>query len=247
MVRAQSIRVPSSNPTCADAFTSTTYLADTLSLSPAVLPGPQSVAGGSWASWSTSPGTYTIQYTGAPGYAPRLACWQTTNPAQSDSAPAATVGSSDTLTWKNGYAPPGSWFQAKGADVYASATLRSFIPEGVKLRAFILDDAGSPGVATYGTDYTFDPTGVTKGQTWVSSINWLVQDANAATDFYQLLYQKFGSPTAESALSKTSLTKPASGTYDLKGGVATDTSSLWALHSGKTAGARIYELIYILD
>jgi hypothetical protein len=37
---------------------------------------------------------------------------------------------------------------------------------------------------------------VTRGQTWVSSKNWLVQDTVPATDYYQVLYQQFGSPAA---------------------------------------------------
>jgi hypothetical protein len=39
--------------------------------------------------------------------------------------------------------------------------------------------AGIRGVATYGTDYNFDSSGATHGETWVSSKNWLVNDTES--------------------------------------------------------------------
>jgi hypothetical protein len=51
------------------------------------------------------------------------------------------------------------------------------VPVGASPRAFILDGTGGyPGVAMYGQDYNFDSSGATRGQTWVSSKNWLVND-----------------------------------------------------------------------
>jgi len=84
-------------------------------------------------------------------------------------------------------------------DVYAAGTLKTFVPSLASPRAFILDGTtgGYPGVATYGGDCNFDSSSATTGgKTWVSSKNWLVNDTAPDTNFYQLLYRKFGGAPA---------------------------------------------------
>jgi len=73
-VRARAVLV-SDPATCDDVNTSTSYLADTINLSPDS--GAQVAAGGSYATWSLDPGTYSINDSGVAGYALRLACWAT--------------------------------------------------------------------------------------------------------------------------------------------------------------------------
>jgi hypothetical protein len=87
------------------------------------------------------------------------------------------LNSNDTLTWDLGYTLGAPWSQVQGGDVYASGTLLSYVPVLASPRAFILDGAGGyPGIATYGQSVNFDSSGLTHGQTWVSSTNWLVND-----------------------------------------------------------------------
>jgi hypothetical protein len=104
-----------------------------------------------------------------------------------------------------------AWSQAQGGDVYASGTLKSFVPVGASPRAFILDGTagGYPGVATYGTDCNFDDTSpVCAGKTWVSSKNWLVNDTSPDTNFYDLMYRQFDSPTTVDYVNPSPLTQP---------------------------------------
>jgi hypothetical protein len=122
--------------------------------------------------------------------------------------------------------------------VYASGTLRSYVPTP---RRFITNGAGGyPGVATYGGTFDFD-AGAGTGSTDVSSTNWLVKDLSPATDFYQLMYQRFGSPaTPDYANPPSPVAKPASRTtpYYVTGNMTT--SGNWAVASGQN-------IIFIVD
>jgi hypothetical protein len=127
----------------------------------------------------------------------------------------AIVNNAETLQWDLGYTLGTQWTQVQGGDVYASATLQSYIPVGATPRSFILNGTGGyPGVATYGGNCNFDSSSATcGGKTWVSSKNWLVHDTASATDFYQLMYRQFGSP-APTASGDTTLTGKLAGSTE---------------------------------
>jgi hypothetical protein len=85
----------------------------------------------------------------------------------------------------------------------------------------------------YGQDYNFDSSGTTKGQTWVSSKKWLVNDTAPNTDFFQLMYRQFGSP-APTATVDTTLTSQLAGSTDsyYYDGNLTINAPAWIIPSG---------------
>jgi hypothetical protein len=154
----------------------------------------------------------------------------------------AIVNNTETLQWDLGYTLGTQWAQVQGGDVYASATLQSYVPVGASPRAFILDGTGGyPGVATYGADYYFDSSGLTHEETWVSSKNWLVNDTAPATDFYQLMYRQFGgAPATVDYVNPTSpIPQPASRAtpYHVTGDMST--SGDWLVGAGSIHVERI--------
>ena len=118
---------------------------------------------------------------------------------------------SETITWDIGYTKTGPWVQVYGGDVYAANTMSSYVPSTTTPRAFILDGTGGyPGIATYGQSYNLDSSGLTRGQTWVSSKNWLVNDTASGIDFYQLMYRQFGgAPAAVDYTDPSPISQPA--------------------------------------
>jgi hypothetical protein len=94
---------------------------------------------------------------------------------------------------------------------------------------------GYPGVATYGNDYNFDSSWLTHGENWVSSRNWIVHDTAPATNFYQLMYQRFSSPTP-TATGPTTLSSRLSGSptpYYYDGNLTIDAPA-WTIPSSDT-------------
>jgi len=170
-----------------------------------------------YVSWNNATiGTYTISSAAPPGYVLQTACWKRDVTAPlSGTGMSAIVNNTETLQWDLGYTLGTQWTQVQGGDVYASATLQSYIPVGATPRSFILNGTGGyPGVATYGGNCNFDSSSATcGGKTWVSSKNWLVHDTAPATDFYQLMYRQFGSP-APTASGDTTLTGKLAGSTD---------------------------------
>jgi len=150
----------------------------------------------------------------------------------------AIVNNAETLQWDLGYTFGVAWSQAQGGDVYASGTLRSYVSTLTSPRAFILNGTtgGYPGVATYGTDYNFDISRLTHGETWVSSKNWLVNDTAPATDFYQFMYRQFGgAPATVDYVNPTSpIAMPAgrAAPYYVTGNMTT--SGDWIVGAGQT-------------
>jgi hypothetical protein len=206
-------------------------------------PDPQTQSGTAYSIFGgLRPGPYTINSQAPPGYVFARACWTSVL----DTPPSGeglfhTLSPADTLTWNLGYTLGTQWAQVQGGDVYASATLQSYIPVGATPRSFILNgNGGYPGVATYGVDYYFDSSGLTHGETWVSSKNWLVNDTAPATDFYQLMYRQFGSPTTVDYVNPTSpIAKPPSRAtpYYVTGDMTT--SGDWMVGAGSIHVERI--------
>ena len=164
-------------------------------------------------------------------------CSGTTEVAQSQ-----TLAPAGTITWDIGYTLGVAWSQVQGGDVYASATLQSFVPTGNQ-RVFIPDGAGGyPGIATYGQTYDFDSRSPQKGEDRVSSKNWLVKDTAPDTDFYQLMVSRFGGWLAVPDYSNptSAIAQPAARTapYYVTGDMTT--SGNWMVGAGQT-------LVFIVD
>ena len=106
------------------------------------------------------------------------------------------VNGGETLSWELGYTYGSPWVQAEGGDVYASGTLRSYIPSGITPRVFVADGtSGYPGTVTYGSSFDFDASASLQGASNVSSTNWLVNATNTVVNYYDFFYRRFGAPT----------------------------------------------------
>jgi hypothetical protein len=195
-IRARAIVVDAAKTSCTDIRASATGIPKIhqFTRSSESQPAPQTQSGTNYVTFAgLIPGSYTIDTTAPPSYIFARACWTDSVSGSPGETISHTLTAADTVTWDLGYTSGMAWSQAQGGDVYASATLQSYVPAGAVPRAFILNGAGGyPGVATYGQNYKFDSSGATHGETWISSKNWLVAD----TDFYQLLYGQFGGTPA---------------------------------------------------
>ncbi len=242
------MRVDKSDTSCTAVRASTTGVPGTIhqfSPSSPSQPAPQTQSGTTYAVFNNVlAGSYTIASVPPAGYVFARACWDRSTAPTTGETQTATLFPADTLTWDLGYTLGSAWSQVTGGDVYAAASLISAVPPLTAPRAFILDGTtgGFPGVATYGTDYTFDGSGATRGQTWVSSKNWLVNDTSPDTNFYQLLYTQFGgAPVVIDYFNPLSpITKPEARTapYYVTGNMTT--SGVWTVGSGET-------LVFIID
>lgn len=231
--RARAVVVPSNTTTCAQVNGSSNYAATNITLVPGG--GSKSASGGSYATWAgICDDTYTTSEDLPTDYAPILACWTQTAPPTQGTGYSADVPPGSTVTWNLGYVAGVAWAQAQGGDVYAATTLRSYIPSGATPRQFVTDGTGgSPGTITYGTSYDFSSDVGSTGQSYSSSTGWLVNEAYTATDYYQLLYNRFGSPAATHTGATTFNSKPASGTYMVNGNL-TINSADWTVTNGQS-------------
>ena len=241
-IQARAMQVSASDTSCAAVRASGTGITGTVhqfSPSSASHPAPQTQSGSSYVVFNNLiVGPYTINSQAPVQYVLARACWSDSLSATSGEGFTQTLGAADTVTWDLGYTLGVAWSQVQGGDVYASGTLKSYVPVGAAPRAFIVNAApnGYPGVATYGQSYTFDSSGLTHGQTWVSSKNWLVNDTSPATDFYQLMYRQFGgAPPAVDYVNPISpITQPAARATPYYVTGAMTTSGDWTVGSGQT-------------
>jgi hypothetical protein len=183
-------------------------------------PGVQS--GAQYASFYLVTGSYTLDPV-PPNSNWVLArnCWSSSNGTSGEGL-STTLGANETITYDIGYTYGTAWVQTGGGDVYASGTIRSFIP-AVTPRIFNANGpvgtcpgsallGACPGVVTYGTDYDFDALSSNQGSTIVSSKNWLVNATRSTVDYYDLFYHRFNAPTeTDNALfgNLISVDKPA--------------------------------------
>jgi len=108
----------------------------------------------------------------------------------------------------------GSGQAGEGGDVYAAGAMRSYFPAGASPRVLLRDNASNfPGVVTYGTFYDFDPALSGNGAGYISSRGWNTNVIYPATDFYQVFYHRFGSPTPM-ASGDTTLSTQLAGSTD---------------------------------
>ncbi len=234
-VRARGVVVPSGTTACATVNGSTSYISDTLYVTPGGPAEAQTVSGGTYASWSKTAGTYTVTDAPPTEYVLKLACWTTTVPAAQGTGLTADAGGG-TLTWNLGYTLGVGWWQAQGGDVYASAALRSYVPSATAPRYAALDgNSGRPGVVQYGTTYDFDSGISGSGDAYISSEGWLANEAYAATDYYAVMLHRFGNPDADYT-GDTTLTSELPSRADpyFVDGNLTISSSDWNATAGET-------------
>ena len=253
IIQARAMVVTKPNTSCDDVKNSTTTLTGTVThqftLSSASQP-TQVQSGNSYTVFNNViPGSYTIDSQVPAQYVLARACWTSIlDTPSSGESKFHELTPADTLTWDLGYTSGVAWSQVQGGDVYAGATLKSYVPAPhptpppPSTRVFILNgDSGYPGVATYGTDYNFDSSGLTHGETWVSSKNWLVNDTAPATDFYQLMYRQFGGAPATvdyvNPVSPIAQPPPRATPYYVTGNMTT--SGDWLVGAGSIHVERI--------
>lgn len=101
-------------------------------------PSPLTQSGSSYVVFnSLDPGLYGI-YSQAPAqYLLVRLCWSKAVSGTSGEGRYETLASMDTLTWDLGYTLGTAWSQAQGGDVYASASLQSYVPAGATPRAAV--------------------------------------------------------------------------------------------------------------
>ncbi len=145
---------------------------------------------------------------GVSGYAQKIKCYSDDGSLPSIPGFMATLPPGGLLTFDFGYSLVGPWLQSGGGgDVYASASIRSMISDTATPRVLSLNGVdgshGTPGIVTYGTTYTLDPN-YGDSRPYISSdgtgtglghYDWLVNGTYASTDFYDLMYHKFSSPS----------------------------------------------------
>lgn len=247
--RARAVIVPTTATGCAEVTASMTYIPASFTLSPSV-PNPpgaaQNAAGdGSYASWAGLPipgggAVYFLSSVVSSDYVLKLACWSRDNPAGNGTGTAAGLtANGSTVTWNVGYTLGTPWAQANGGDVYASGTIRSFVPPGAAPRVFTANGAGGyPGVVIYGTSYDFDSASTSQGAGYVSSQNWLVNAANQTVNYYEYFYRRFGAPAEPDTTAPfdnlLSVTQPASRETPYYAVGDMTTSGAWTIGAGES-------------
>lgn len=241
-VRARAKIVSTTASTCAEVAASSTYLPQTIGIIPNVAPGYQAVEDGTYASWNVNQGTSTITYVPVGGYALKLACFTGVSPASSGTGMSAFVSSGQTVTWELGYSDGTPWMQAVEGDVYAASTMYSPIQVGAAPRYFSRDGSGgTPGIITYGANYDFDSDGASLGEAYSSSQGWLANESYPTTNYYAIMYHRFGSPTSADYSGPTTLSQsntvlgaPANGSaYYVNGDLTIDTAD-WLIGANES-------------
>lgn len=166
------------------------------------------------------------------------ACWTNQTTGATGEGLTASVGANETLRFDIGYVFGLPWTQTNGGNVYASATLRSYIPN-ITPRVFNADgDGGYPGVVTYGTAYDFDSDVAAQGNGYISREGWLVNTNRTRVNYYDYFYRMYGSPTSVTTDASFSnllavTQPPSSGTpYYVVGDMTT--SGNWSVGNGES-------------
>ncbi len=243
-IRARAVVVDSASASCATVQGSTAGVPGTthqFTAGSASQPAAQAQSGASYVTFSgVVGGTYTVSPTVPASYALTRACWSRTFNAPTSGEGLTTTLSvpleSETLTWDLGYRLGTPWVQTGGGNVYAAGAIKSYIAALTTPRSFILDSTGgSPGVAIYGTSYDFDADVVGKGESLVSSTDWLVNQTHASINYYEYFRIKLGGsfPTA-SFPDLLAVSQPASSPtpYYVVGDMTT--SGDWNIPNGET-------------
>ncbi len=243
-VQIRAIVIPSSISTCSQVNSATNYIAESVALSSNPAAPQMTPTDGTYATW-TDVEDGTIDYIDNPpaGDVLKLACYTTDGGLTWGTGYEATLGAGQTLTWNLGYTVGAPWIQTGGGgDVYGATNVQSYIPAGAVPRYFALDGAGgTPGVVTYGAGYDFDSTLLGLGEAYVSSQGWLVNETYPATDYYAVMYHRFGSPadadadyTGETTLTAIPSQPPKNGNAYYVSGDLTIGTNPWVVGSGQS-------------
>jgi len=198
-------RVVTADTSCAAVSSSTTGIGGTqfgFSVSSVNQPPPLVQADNTPVTFTNQPaGSYSINYTLPSAEWTLITPCLYRNGVLVGYGQSATLYSGDTLEWRFGFTSGAPWAQVNGGNVYASGTLRSYIPS-VTPRVFDVDGGGGyPGIVTYGTDYDFDNEWSSTGNTLVSSQNWLVNTTQTRVNYYDYFYRKYGAPSVSTTNS----------------------------------------------
>lgn len=238
-VRARAVAVTADDTSCSTIESSTNFLSGTrftiTGQSQQIQNGPQ------FATWaSINAGTYVLSATFPNNFGLARGCWNrtVTVPTSGEGMGARFTTEGEILTWTVGAVPPGAWMQTRGGDVYAAGTVQSLIPSTASpSRVFSLDGSGgAPGVLRYGGAFDFQ-IDAGSGEAYISSTNWNVNTTDRyATDYYDLMWRKFGGPTTvdfDAEALAAPLTQPISREtpYVAVGDVAT--SGNWVVPTGE--------------
>lgn len=219
-ILARAVVFPTNAVTCDDVRAVPTSSSDIdgttfgFTQSSAAQPAPLTQSGSNYVAFSSQPaGSYTIDPQLLLGnWMLAASCWTNSN-GTSSTGFSTSLGDGETLQWDIAYTWGTSWVQTDGGDVYASGSLRSFIP-AVTPRVFSADGNGNfPGIVTYGSTYDFDGTGPEQGADLVSTDRWLVNATRSTVNYYDYFYRRYGSPTITdnaSFINLAAVTQPAS-------------------------------------
>lgn len=241
-VRARAVLVPNGTSACSTVQASTSYIPVGITLFGEGVTHATTVDG-AYVTWANAlAGTKSFVDAPPTDYILALACWDTDLPAAQGSAYTATLSPGSTLTWQLGYTAGAGWVQAQGGDVYSATSLRSYIPSlATSGRYFDTNGAGgTPGVVTYGTTFDFDGAStVADGATYVSTTNWLANEVHPATDYYAIMFHRFGSPTVADSTTALWTNKPVAapvndgGAYYINGDLTIDSTD-WTVGTGES-------------
>lgn len=235
---ARAVQVSASDTSCNAVTASTNYLlGTTISFNPAVVPSSQTQGSGilTWANVYTSGSTlYTVSATPPDPHTLGNIC-------VSQNGAGWTQNASENLTigGTNAYAiaflPQAGWVQTKVGNVYAGGQLTASIPATATNPYFsLVGDGGTPGIVTYGTDYDFSLSSFDKGETQVSSTNWLVNQSYTPVNYFERFNYTLRNATKTAIIdSLDSLTQPSCATspciFTIEGNVITAPSSPWII------------------
>ena len=205
---ARAVEVTDATNNCLDVPASTNYLTGTtISFTPAVVPASQTQDAGILTWTDVVPDVYTVSANPPESRAPGVICVSKDGGAWIQNASAdLAIGGTDAFAIA--FLPQKGWLQTSVGNVYAAGQLTSSIPSSATNPYFSL--GSSPGVVSYGTGYDFSLSAFDKGETQVSSTNWLVNQTFPSELFYERFIHKLGIPGTETTLPEplTDLTKP---------------------------------------
>lgn len=202
-INSRAVQVSSLDFSCATINGSTTGVSGTVhqfSPASASTPSAQTQSGANYVTFSNIVGgTYNLVQTPPADYVARNVCWtKVLNTPAAGSSMSETLSEpidTDTLTWNVGYTLGTPWFQVQGGDVYSGGKLQSYVGSSASPRKFLLDGSGGyPGIASYGSDYDFDSSLTSQGDSLLSSQGWLVEETHPTKDWYTAFWRRFGGP-----------------------------------------------------
>ncbi|MCI0552986.1 MAG: hypothetical protein L0287_18715, partial [Anaerolineae bacterium] len=134
-------------------------------------------------------GSYTLVTTLPSGdWVLARSCWSSSGGSQGEGS-SYNLTANETLVWDIGYTLRTAWVQTENGNVYASGTLRSYIPESTTERLFTLAGDGSAGVITYGVAYDFDANSGENGEAYISTDRWNVNAIRTNVDYYDFFIE----------------------------------------------------------